>query len=78
MSELTSSTALDIALGLAVLFFLLSTVCAAINELVAGWLGWRAQGLEKALRNMLGDAGDVQPAAAAKAGAPAPDAGARS
>jgi hypothetical protein len=55
MPDLTGVPALDVAIGLAFLFFLLSTICAAVNELVAGWLGWRAQELEKSLRNLLGD-----------------------
>jgi hypothetical protein len=49
--DLTGLTALDVAIALAFLFFLLSTICAAINEMIAGLLGWRAQELEKALRN---------------------------
>lgn len=53
MPDLTGLTALDVAIGLAFLFFLLSTVCASINEAIAGYLGWRAQELEKALRKLL-------------------------
>jgi hypothetical protein len=47
--------ALDVAIGLAALFFLLSTVCASINEGIANVLGWRAKTLEDAIRNMLGE-----------------------
>jgi hypothetical protein len=60
MPDLTGLPALDVAVGLAFLFFLLSTVCAAVNELVSGWLGWRAQELEKALRNLLGNQAQVE------------------
>ena len=51
MPDLSGVTALDVAIGMAFLFFLLSTIVAAIQEMVAGWLGWRAQELEKALRS---------------------------
>lgn len=59
MPSVTGLPALDIAIGLAFLFFLLSTICATVNEMVAGWLGWRAQDLEKGLRNLLTDDGTV-------------------
>jgi hypothetical protein len=51
MPDFSGITALDVAIGLAFLFFLLSTIVAGIQEMVAGWLGWRAQELEKALRS---------------------------
>jgi hypothetical protein len=51
----TDFPALDAALGLAFLYFLLSTVCSAANEGLANVLGWRAKTLEDAVRNMLGD-----------------------
>lgn len=47
--------ALDVAIGLAFMFFLLSTVCSALNEAIASILGWRAKTLEDAIRNLLGD-----------------------
>ena len=46
---------LDVAVGLAVLFFLLSTALASINETISNVLGWRAKTLEDALRNLVGD-----------------------
>lgn len=46
---------LDVAIGLVVLFFLLSTALASINETIANVLGWRAKTLEDALRNLVGD-----------------------
>ena len=47
--------ALDLAVGLIAVFFLLSTALSAINEGIANMLGWRAKTLEDAIRNMLGD-----------------------
>lgn len=55
MFDLTGLPALDVAIGLAFLYFLLSTVCAAFNEVIANVLGWRAKTLEDALRNLLDD-----------------------
>lgn len=55
MFDLTGMPALDVAIGLAFLYFLLSTVCAAFNEAIANVLGWRAKTLEDALRNLLDD-----------------------
>jgi hypothetical protein len=46
---------LDVAIGLVVLFFLLSTALAAMNEAISNVLGWRAKTLDDALRNLLGD-----------------------
>jgi hypothetical protein len=56
MSDLGGLAALEVAIGLVALFFLLSTVISAINEGIASVLGWRAKTLEDAIRNMLGDA----------------------
>jgi hypothetical protein len=55
MMGLSGIPALDVAIGLALVFFLLSTVCAAINEWVASLLGWRAKTLEDAIHNLLED-----------------------
>ena len=55
MPDLTGFPALDVAIGLAFLFFLLSTACSAINEAIAAMLGWRAKTLEDGLARMLGD-----------------------
>ena len=46
---------LDVAIGLVVLFFLLSTALSAISEGISNVLGWRAKTLEDALRNLVGD-----------------------
>jgi hypothetical protein len=53
--DLSGLPALDVAIGLAFLFFLLSTVCSAVNEGIANVLGWRAKTLEDAIRNLLDD-----------------------
>jgi hypothetical protein len=55
MSGISALGALDVAIGLAVLFFLLATVCSAVQEGIANILGWRAKTLEDAIRNLLGD-----------------------
>ena len=55
MPNLGGFPALDVAIGLAFLFFLLATACSAINEMLASVLGWRAKTLEDGIRNMFGD-----------------------
>ena len=47
--------ALDVALGLLFLFFILSLVCSGINEAIASLLRWRAQDLERGLWELLHD-----------------------
>jgi hypothetical protein len=44
---------LDVALGLALIFLVLSLVCSLVQELLAVVLSWRAKFLEKGLRTML-------------------------
>jgi hypothetical protein len=56
MPEVSGLPALDTAIGMVFLFFLLSTACSMINESVANVLGWRAKTLEDAIRNLIGDA----------------------
>ena len=53
--DLGNLPALDVAIGLAFVYFLLSTVCSAFNEGIATVLGWRAKTLEDAIRNLLGE-----------------------
>jgi hypothetical protein len=55
MPDLSGVPALDVAIGLFAVFFLLSTALSAINEGISNMLGWRAKTLEDAIRNMLGD-----------------------
>ncbi len=55
MPDLTGLTALDVAIGLAFLFFLLSIVCSAIMEAIASVFKLRAKDLERGLRQLLAD-----------------------
>jgi hypothetical protein len=55
MVDVGGLSALNVAIGLAALFFVLSTAISAINEGVANLLGWRAKTLEDAVRGMIGD-----------------------
>src|SRR4051794_37905589 len=55
MPSLTALPLLDVAIGLVLLFFLLSTLCSVFNEMLASFFGWRSKTLEDAIRNMLGD-----------------------
>jgi len=50
------SSALDVAMGLAFIYFILGAICSHVNELLAGFFGWRADHLEKGIRSLLGDA----------------------
>jgi hypothetical protein len=47
--------ALDVAIGLIFLFFILALVCSGINEAISSWLRWRAQDLEHGLWELLHD-----------------------
>ena len=49
------SVVLEVAIGLAFLYLLLSTVCSAANEWLAGLLSLRGTTLSAALRNLLDD-----------------------
>jgi hypothetical protein len=52
---MSASAALDVAIGLAFLFFLFSLAVSRINEFIATALNLRHKGLENALRAMLND-----------------------
>jgi hypothetical protein len=41
--------AVDVAIGLIFVFFILALVCSGINEAIASSLRWRAQDLERGL-----------------------------
>jgi hypothetical protein len=47
------SSVLDIGIGLILVYLILSLVCTAANELLAGLLGWRATNLREGIRNLL-------------------------
>ena len=49
------SQILEIAIGLIFVYWLMSLMCYALNEAVAGILSWRAKDLEKYIRNLLND-----------------------
>jgi hypothetical protein len=53
MPDITASPAIDVALGLIFLFFLLSIICSTVNELIAALFRWRAGLLEQGVRSML-------------------------
>jgi hypothetical protein len=52
---LFGSAALEVAVGLLFLYFLLSSICSSIHELFASALKWRAKNLEFALGNLIND-----------------------
>jgi hypothetical protein len=47
-----SSTALEAAIGMALIYLLLSLFCTAINEAIAGFLGSRAKNLKKGIESL--------------------------
>lgn len=49
------SGAMDVAIGLAFVFALLSLICSSVTELISQLLGWRAQTLEQGVRNLITD-----------------------
>jgi hypothetical protein len=53
------SPALDVAIGLALVFFMFAVAASKINEMVASLLGLRHLGLEKALEALLGSTKDA-------------------
>ena len=65
MPNLTGQPAVDVAIGLFFLFFLLSVICSAINETITNALALRSEVLLTALQNMLKSRHDPRPAAGA-------------
>ena len=55
VAVISGLAALEVLVGLSFVFFLLSTACSAVQETLAGILGWRAKTLEDAVSNMLGN-----------------------
>ncbi|NIR45382.1 MAG: hypothetical protein GWN99_13270 [Gemmatimonadetes bacterium] len=49
------SAIVEVAIGLLFIYLILSLVCSALNEMLAGWLRMRAKNLEEGIRNMLDD-----------------------
>ena len=52
-------SALDVAVGLFFLWFVLSLICSALNEIVASALKWRSKTLGEGIENLLSGT-DVQ------------------
>jgi hypothetical protein len=50
-----NSTTLEVAIGMALVYLVLSLFCTAINEAVAGILGLRGKNLEKGIRSLFTD-----------------------
>jgi hypothetical protein len=50
-----NSTTLEVAIGMALIYLLLSLFCTAINEAIAGILSSRAKNLEKGIRSLFTD-----------------------
>src|SRR5262245_29214850 len=55
MPDVSGIAALDVLIGLFFLYFVLSTVCSAINEAISQTLNLRAKNLERGIRNLLND-----------------------
>lgn len=55
MLDITGNSAIDVLIGLAFFYFLLSVLCSAINEGIATALNLRAKDLENGLRNLIKD-----------------------
>jgi len=53
--DISSFAAVEVLIGLTFVFFLLSTACSAVQEMLASVLGWRAKTLEDAVGGMLGN-----------------------
>lgn len=53
---MTSWAPLDVAIGLVLVYFLLSLIASVVNEGISTALGWRAKYLERWLMNVLADA----------------------
>lgn len=55
MTSILSSGLLEVAIGLAFVYLLLSLFCSIVNEWIAGILGSRAYNLEKGIRSLFTD-----------------------
>jgi hypothetical protein len=59
MPDVSGIAALDVLIGLFFLYFVLSTVCSAVNEAISQTLNLRAKNLERGIRNLLNDSEHV-------------------
>jgi hypothetical protein len=55
VGDISGLSGIEVLIGLSFMFFLLSTACSAVQEVLAGVFGWRAKTLEDAVGNILGD-----------------------
>jgi len=55
VADISSFAAIEVLIGLSFVFFLLSTACSGLQEMLASVLGWRAKTLEDAVGTMLGN-----------------------
>jgi len=55
-ARVLNSETLEVGIGMAFLFLLMSLICTAVKEWIEGVLKWRAMDLERALRTLLDDA----------------------
>lgn len=53
------STVLEVMIGLALVYLLLSLVCSTIQEAIAAWLNWRGEMLREAVERLLAGSQDV-------------------
>lgn len=53
MLDVTGNTAIDVAIGLFSVFFVLSIVCSSITEAISASFKFRARDLERGVRNLL-------------------------
>lgn len=54
------SAIVEVVIGLAFVYFILSIIASHINEMVAGFFGWRAADLERGVRNLLANAPQLE------------------
>src|SRR5215217_4189819 len=60
MLDLSALPTLDVVIGLAFMFFLLSVICSSISEIVASVFRMRAKTLETGIRVLLGNKAAAQ------------------
>lgn len=53
---MSASTIIEVVIGLSFVYLLLSLICSALNEAIAGVLALRQKSLRNGIKVMLGDA----------------------
>lgn len=51
------NTVIDVAVGLILMYLLLSLVCTIVNEFIGTFLGWRARNLKNSIDRLADDEG---------------------